>query len=87
MLGPSLYRGRAGPIIDILRASIAAQSGPLPSLLKCLILPPGILPVHNQRQLLLETEIARYFILLDRFESVDHALQSHVDQLFYSWLM
>jgi len=62
--------------IDVLDARVAAQPRPLQPLLKRQILPPRVLPVDDQRQLVFESEIARRFVPLDGFQSIDHALQS-----------
>jgi len=74
------------PVIDILDAGVATQPGALEPLLESQVLPPRVLPVHNQRQLVFEGEIARRLILLDGL-AVHHALQPHVDQFLYGWLV
>jgi len=56
-------------------------------LLKRQVLTPGVLSVHDQRQLFLKGEIPRRFFLFDGFQSIYHALQSHVDEFFDGWLV
>ena len=83
----SLIDTPLSPVIDVFDAGIAAQPGSLQPLLERQILAPGVLPVYNQRQLLLEREIAGRFILLDGFQAVHHALQPHRNEFFYRRLV
>src|ERR1019366_1445561 len=82
-----LVQTTRSPVIDVLHAGRSPQFGRFQSSCQCPVLAPTPLLIDQQRESFEETHFVDRSILFLHFQSFDHALQPHGQQLFHHRLV